>query len=81
MGCEFTSRSLVMEFIVGDYSLPLVYISTDNPDDVDDTCSHGGRPVDRLGSNWYVLRGITVIGGKAVQLGQGLYERAMGVGG
>jgi len=45
-----------MGFIVDDYSLPLVYISTDNPDDVYDTCSQSGVSVERLEPKWYVCR-------------------------
>ncbi|WP_089729465.1 hypothetical protein [Candidatus Thiosymbion oneisti] len=55
-GRTWPSGALVIEFIVADYSLPLVYISTDNPDDVRDTCSEGGVPIERLEPNWYVCR-------------------------
>ncbi len=50
------SNAIVAEFIVGDFYLPLVYISTDNPDDVLDTCSRGGVPIERLESEWYVCK-------------------------
>ncbi len=51
---DVTSKALVIEFIIGNSYLPLVYISTDNPDDVEDTCSRGGVPIDRLEPKWYV---------------------------
>ncbi|WP_133510236.1 hypothetical protein [Candidatus Thiosymbion oneisti] len=53
-GRTWPSGALVIEFIVADYSLPLVYISTDNPDDVRDTCSEGGVLIERLEPKWYV---------------------------
>jgi len=53
---EGYSSAVVAEFIVGDFYLPLVYISTDNPDDVRDTCSQGGVPIERLEPGWYVCR-------------------------
>jgi len=52
--CSFSSKGVVVEFIVSDFHLPLVYISTDNPDDVHDTCSKGGVPIERLEPKWYV---------------------------
>jgi len=51
---DLYSDVLVVEFIIDDFYLPLVYITTDNPEDVDDTCSKGGVPVDRLEPKWYV---------------------------
>lgn len=53
---DIHSNALVIEFIIDDYYLPLVYISTDHPDDVHGTCSEGGRPVGRFEPNWYVCR-------------------------
>jgi hypothetical protein len=50
------SGAIVVEFITGNFYLPLVYISTDNPDDVYDTCSAGGGPVERLEPHWYVCQ-------------------------
>ena len=50
------SSALVIEIIVGDFYMPLVYVSTDDPEDVLDTCSRGGIPVERLEPNWYVCR-------------------------
>ena len=48
--------AIVTEFVVGDFYLPLVHISTDNPDDVRDTCSQGGMVIERLEPCWYVCR-------------------------
>ncbi len=53
---DFYSNELVIEFIIDDYFLPLVYISTDNPNDVHNTCSRGGVLVERLEPKWYVCR-------------------------
>lgn len=53
---RLSPKGVVVEFIVSDFYLPLVYISTDNPDDVSDTCSRGGIPVERLEPKWYVCR-------------------------
>jgi hypothetical protein len=51
-----SSDAMVIEFIVRDFYLPLVYVSTDRPQDVYDTCSAGGYPVKRLAPGWYVCR-------------------------
>lgn len=53
---DFISKALIMEFIVDDYYLPLVYISTDNPDDTRGACSEDGGPLERLEPKWYVCR-------------------------
>lgn len=49
-----SSRVLVIEFLTGNFYLPLLYISTDDPEDVYDTCSAGGHPIERLEPRWYV---------------------------
>jgi len=51
---EFPSEALVVEFIVDDYYLPLVYISTDDPADTHGACFGDGGPLERLEPNWYV---------------------------
>jgi len=46
----------VIEFAISGSYLPLVYISTDEPTDADDTCSAGGVPVERIEPQWFVCR-------------------------
>lgn len=50
------NETVVVEFIISDFYLPLVYIASDAPEDVYDTCSAGGSPVARLEPHWYVCR-------------------------
>jgi hypothetical protein len=45
-----------VEFIIEEFYLPLVYISTDNPEDVHDTCTNGGRAVKQLAPHWYICK-------------------------
>ncbi|MFL7794802.1 MAG: hypothetical protein AB8I69_21855 [Anaerolineae bacterium] len=49
---DFSSGELAIEFIIGKVHLPLVYVSTDNPDDVHDICSQG--TIKRIEPNWYI---------------------------
>jgi len=53
---EFSSKALVAEFTVGSYSLPLVYVSTDNPGDTYSACPklEDGGPSEKLEPKWYV---------------------------
>ena len=51
---EAEHDALVVEFIVSDFYLPLVFISTDEPTDVYDTCSNGGAPIEKLALHWFV---------------------------
>lgn len=46
--------TIFAEFVINDFYLPLVYIQSDNPEDVYDTCSAGGSPIEKLDENWYV---------------------------
>jgi hypothetical protein len=48
--------SAVIEFIISDFYLPLVYVSTDQPADAYDTCSAGGVVVQKVTSRWFVCR-------------------------
>lgn len=45
-----------IEFIVDDFYLPIVYIESDDPMDVYDTCSQGGIPTDKLEPHWYICK-------------------------
>lgn len=45
-----------IEFIEDDFYLPIVYIESDEPLDVYDTCSEGGVPVEKLEQNWYICK-------------------------
>ncbi|MEM3459976.1 MAG: hypothetical protein QXO24_01995 [Candidatus Micrarchaeaceae archaeon] len=47
-------QRIVVEFIIDDFYLPLVFIVDDNPDNVYDTCSRGGVIVSRIEPRWYV---------------------------
>jgi hypothetical protein len=51
---DFSAGELAIEFIIGDVYLPLIYVSTDNPDDVRDICSQG--TIKRVEPNWYVCK-------------------------
>jgi len=53
---EFSSKALVAEFTVGSYSLPLVYVSTDNPGDTYSACPklEDDGPSEKLEPKWYV---------------------------
>jgi hypothetical protein len=53
---DFISGATVIEFMIGDFYLPLVYVSTGRAEDVYDTCSAGGLPIEELAPNWYVCR-------------------------
>jgi hypothetical protein len=50
------SAPVVIEYITEDFYLPLVYISSDNPEDVHDTCSDGGIVMQRIEKDWYVCQ-------------------------
>jgi len=53
---ELSSETLVLEFIVSDYYLPLMYISTDDPAGTHGACFGDGGPIERLEPKWYVCR-------------------------
>lgn len=53
---SLNSEALVVNFVVDEFYLPLVYISTDNPDDAHDTCASGGRPIKQLEAHWYICQ-------------------------
>lgn len=53
---SLNSEALVVDFVIDEFYLPLVYISTDNPDDAHDTCANGGRPIKQLEANWYICQ-------------------------
>lgn len=48
--------ALIVDFVIDEFYLPLVYISTDNPADAYDTCANGGKPVKQLEPNWYICQ-------------------------
>jgi hypothetical protein len=52
--CTDLQKTMVIEYIINNFNLPLVYIASDDPNDVYDTCSKGGYPIERLEQNWYV---------------------------
>jgi len=47
---------MVVEFRTGDFYLPLVYIASNKPEWVYDTCANGGFPVEKLETCWYVCK-------------------------
>jgi len=53
---EFSSKALVAESTVGSYSLPLVYVSTDDPGGTYSACPklEDGGPSEKLEPKWYV---------------------------
>lgn len=51
-----SGQSVVVNFVVEEFYLPLVYISTDEPEDAYDTCANGGRVVKRLEPHWYICQ-------------------------
>ncbi|PSN17973.1 hypothetical protein C7271_14955 [filamentous cyanobacterium CCP5] len=53
---SYNRQALIVDFVIEEYYLPLVYISTDNPDDAHDTCTNGGRPVKQLEPHWYICK-------------------------
>ena len=56
VGESFNSDAIAVEFVIEEFYLPLVYISTDDPQDVHDTCTNGGRAVKQLAPHWYICK-------------------------
>ncbi|NEQ44452.1 MAG: hypothetical protein F6K00_13195 [Leptolyngbya sp. SIOISBB] len=50
------SGAIHVDVVIEDFYLPLVYVSTDDPQDVHDTCTHGGRMVKQLEPHWYICQ-------------------------
>ncbi len=53
--CRFSEVESI-EFIMNDFYTPLVYIPSDTPEDVWDTCSRGGKPLLKLEPYWYICQ-------------------------
>lgn len=53
---SLNGQAIVVDFVVDEFYLPLVYVSTDNPQDAHDTCANGGRVVQDLEPYWYVCQ-------------------------
>jgi hypothetical protein len=49
-------RALIVDFVIEEFYLPLVYISTDEPQDAHDACTNGGRVVKQLEPHWYICK-------------------------
>lgn len=50
------SDAIDVEFVIEEFYLPLVYVNTDAPQDVHDTCASGGQVVKQLAPHWYICR-------------------------
>ncbi|MEM1309251.1 MAG: hypothetical protein AAGF98_07085 [Cyanobacteria bacterium P01_H01_bin.153] len=50
------SEAIAVSFVIEEFYLPLVYISTDDPEDVHDTCTNGGKVVKQLKPYWYICQ-------------------------
>lgn len=50
------SEAIKADFVVEEFYLPLVYISTDDPVDAHDTCTNGGYVVKQLEPYWYICK-------------------------
>ena len=48
--------AIVIDFVIEEFYVPLVYVSTDDPQDVHDTCSNGGQVVKQLEPHWYICQ-------------------------
>jgi hypothetical protein len=48
--------AIVVDFVMDEFYLPLVYISTDDPQDAHDACTNGGRVVKSLEPYWYICK-------------------------
>ncbi|RME48043.1 MAG: hypothetical protein D6791_04340 [Chloroflexi bacterium] len=49
-------EKVIIEYIIDDFYLPLVYVRSDNAVEVYNTCSAGGQVVKRIETHWYVCR-------------------------
>ncbi len=56
VGESFNSEAINVELVIEEFYLPLVYISTEDPQDVHDTCTNGGRAVKQLAPHWYICK-------------------------
>lgn len=52
----FGSEAIAVDFVVEEFYLPLVYVDTDEPQDIHDTCANGGRVVKPLAPHWYICQ-------------------------
>lgn len=50
------NEALDVEFVIEEFYLPLVYVSTDQPADVHDTCTNGGMVIKQLEPYWYICQ-------------------------
>ena len=42
---SLNGEAVIIDFVIAEFYVPLVYVSTDDPQDVHDTCTNGGRVV------------------------------------
>jgi hypothetical protein len=56
VSASLNSDAIDVEFVIEEFYLPLVYISTDNPQDVHDTCTNGGKALKQLAPHWYICK-------------------------
>jgi len=52
----FGSDAISVDFVIEEFYLPLVYVDTDTPEDIHDTCANGGRVVKQLAPHWYICK-------------------------
>ena len=48
--------AIAIDFVIEAFYVPLVYVSTNDPRDVHDTCSNGGQVVKQLEPHWYICQ-------------------------
>jgi len=54
-GLAYTdTHKIAIEYIVDDFRHPLVFVTSDKPNEVYDTCSHGGGVIKKIEPNWYI---------------------------
>ena len=53
---SLNGKAFVANFVIDDFYLPLVYVSTNEPADAYDTCANGGRVVKTLEPHWYICQ-------------------------
>ncbi len=53
---SFEGEAMQVDFVIEEFYLPLVYVSTDNPEDVHDTCTNGGSVIKQIEPHWYICK-------------------------
>ncbi|MEM9121294.1 MAG: hypothetical protein AAGD09_25950 [Cyanobacteria bacterium P01_F01_bin.56] len=49
-------EAIQVTFVIEEFYLPLVYVSTDNPQHVHDTCANGGSVIKQIEPRWYICQ-------------------------